>query len=98
MSFGRRCELAHQVRGLSQKLEFLQAGDSLQEKLESAVLSSEISNLYLRWGLVSVEGMELDGQPASPELLLECGPEDLCYEIVAAIQAQCGLSDEERKN
>jgi hypothetical protein len=98
MSFARRCELAHRVRDLSQKIEFLRAGESVQEKLEGAVLNSEISNLYLSWGLVSVEGMDLDGQPATPELVLESGPEDLCNEIVAAIQAECGLSQEERKN
>jgi hypothetical protein len=98
MSFARRCELAHRVRELSRKVEFLQAGDSMQEKLEGAVLNSEVSNLYLRWGLVSIDGMELDGQPATPELVLESGPEDLCNEIVAAIQAECGLSQEERKN
>jgi hypothetical protein len=98
MSFARRCELAYRVRELSRKMEFLQAGDSVQDKLEAAVLNSEISNLYVDWGLVSVDGMELDGQAATPELLLAGGPEDLCNEIVKAIQAECGLSQEERKN
>jgi hypothetical protein len=98
MSFARRCELAHRVRELSRKVEFLQAGDSVQDKLEAAVLNSEISSLYLNWGLVSVDGLELDGQPATPELTLACGPEDLCNEIVAAVQTECGLSKEERKN
>ena len=98
MSFARRCDLAHKVRELSQKMEFLKAGDSVQDKLEAAVLNSEISNLYVRWGLVSIDGMELDGQCATPERMIADGPEDLCNEIVAAIQAECGLSNEERKN
>ena len=98
MSFARRCELAHRVRELSRKMEFLQAGDSVQDKIEAAVLNSEVSNLYVDWGLVSIDGMELDGQAATPESLLAGGPEDLCNEIIGAIQAECGLSQEERKN
>ena len=98
MSFARRCELAHRVRELSRKMEFLQAGESVQDKLEATILNTEISSLYVSWGLVSIDGIELDGQPGTPELMLAEGPEDLCNEIVAAIQAECGLSKEERKN
>ena len=98
MSFARRCDLAHRVRELSAKLEFLQAGDSVRDKVEAAVVTSEVANLYVNWGLVSLSGLELDGAPATPESLLSAGPENLCNEIVAAIQDECGLSEEERKN
>jgi hypothetical protein len=98
MSFARRCELAHKVRELSRRLEFLNAADGVADRLEAAVVNSEVCNLYLDWGLVLIEGLELDGVPATPEMLLSCGPEDLCLEIIRAIQTECGLSEEERKN
>lgn len=98
MSFARRCELAHKVQELSRRLEFLNATDRVSDRLEAAVVNSEICNLYLDWGLVSIEGLQLDGLPATPEMVISCGPEDLCLEIIRAIQSECGLSDEERKN
>ena len=61
-------------------------------------LAQEIDAMYLEWGLINVEGLTIDGEPASCGQLLEKGPEGLVREIVSAIRAQCGLSEEERKN
>jgi hypothetical protein len=98
MSFGRRMELSRRVRELSRKAEFLTAGAGIDEKIEANILALEIDAMYLRWGLVSVEGMTIDGELASFEQLLEKGPEALVREIVTAIKAECGLNEEERKN
>jgi hypothetical protein len=98
MSFGRRVELTRRIRELAQKSEFLEAGSDPKERIESALLATEVDRVYLLWGLVKVEGLELDGSPATPEALLAAGPEDLCREVLAAIKAECGLTDEERKN
>jgi hypothetical protein len=49
-------------------------------------------------GLAEVSGLEVDGQQPTPETLAAAGPEDLCQEIVAAIKAECGLTEVERKN
>lgn len=98
MSFGRRLELTRQVRELSRKISFLDAGQDPAGKIEAAMLAREIDRLYLRWGLAGVEGLFIDGQPAGPEELIEKGPEDLCLEALAAIKAECGLSEEDRKN
>ena len=98
MSFGRRVELTRRIRDLGKRIEFLEAGDDLKEKLEAAVLSHEIEKLYLEWGLRAVEGLEIDGRPATPQALIADGPEDLCQEIAAAIKGECGLSEDERKN
>jgi hypothetical protein len=62
------------------------------------LLASEIDKLYLEWGLIRVNGIDLDGEPASKEKLIASGPEDLCREILAAIRRECGLSEEQRKN
>jgi hypothetical protein len=98
ISFGRRMELSRQVRALSQKSEFLEAGSQLQEKIEASILSQEIDTLYLRWGLVAIEGLTIDGEPAITDQLIDKGPEELTREIVGAIKDQCGLSEAERKN
>jgi hypothetical protein len=98
MSFGRRVELARRIRELAQRKEFLEAGGSPDEKMESALLGFEIDRLYLLWGLREVSGLELDGTPATPESLAEQGPEELFREALAAVKAECGLTEAERKN
>ncbi len=98
VSFGRRMELSRQIREISRRGEFLEAGSQVQEKIEANILAQEVDGMYLRWGLVSIEGMRIDGEPASAGQLIDRGPEELTREIVGAIKEQCGLSDTERKN
>ena len=98
ISFGRRVELTRRIRELAARKEFLEAGEAPNDKMDAALLASEIDRLYLLWGLREVTGLELDGLPATPELLAESGPEDLFREALAAVKQQCGLSDAERKN
>jgi hypothetical protein len=98
MSFGRRMALCQQIREIAPKLEFLEAGSEFAEKVEANLLGQEIENLYLRWGLAGVEGLSVDGGAAAVELLIARGPETLAKEIVAAIQAECRLTEEERKD
>ena len=98
ISFGRRMELSRRVREITQKTEFLEAGSELGEKIEAGILAQEVDAMYLRWALVGVDGLEIDGEAATAEQLLDRGPEDLVREIVVAIKEQCGLSEAERKN
>jgi hypothetical protein len=98
MSFGRRMELFRLIREMAAKLPYLDASTELQEKVEANLLSQAIDELYLRWGLLEVRGLSIDGESATVESLIACGPEELTKEIVAAVKAQCGLSEEERKN
>lgn len=98
ISFGRRMELSRRVRELSRKAEFLEAGTEMHEKIEAGILAQEIDAMYLHWGLCSIEGLIIDGEPATAARLLEKGPEDLTREVVNAIKEQCGLSEPERKN
>jgi len=98
MSFGRRVELTRRIRELAARKEFVEAGDSADEKMEAALLASEIDRIYLLWGLKEVTGLELDGLPATPESLTASGPEELFREALAAVKQHCGLSDAERKN
>jgi len=98
ISFGRRMELSRRVREITQKAEFLEAGSEVGEKIEAGILAQEVDAMYLRWALAGVEGLEIDGDPATVEHLLDRGPEELAREIVTAIKEQCGLNEAERKN
>jgi hypothetical protein len=98
MSFGRRVELTRRIRELAARKEFVEAGDTPDEKMEAALLASEIDRIYLLWGLKEVTGLELDGQPATPESLAANGPEGLFREVLCAVKQQCGLAEAERKN
>ncbi len=97
MSFGRRVELTRRLREIAQKVEFLEAGDA-REKIDAALLTCEIDRLYVLWGVKEIRGLELDGAPATPESMAAAGPEELFREAVAAVKAECGLTDAERKN
>ena len=66
--------------------------------IEASILAQEIDAMYLHWGLLSIEGLTIDGEPATAVGLLEKGPEELSREVVSAIKEQCGLSEPERKN
>ena len=98
MSFGRRVDLTRRIRELAARKEFVEAGDTPDEKMEAALLASEIDRIYVLWGLEEVTGLALDGAPATPESLVAIGPEELFREALAAVKQQCGLSDAERKN
>jgi hypothetical protein len=97
VSLGRRIDLARRLREIGRKLEFLQAGGA-GEQFEAAVVKNEIERVYLEWGLEGLEGLQIDGSEATPELLIERGPLDLAEEILGRIKAESGLSEAERKN
>src|SRR5580692_29568 len=98
MSFSRRVDLMRRIRELARKAEFLEAGQDPAEKMDAALLHAEIDRLYLTWGLREIAGINVDGKPATPESLMESGPEELFREAVAAVRAATGLSTAERKN
>lgn len=98
MTFGRRLELMKRVRDLAARIEYFEAGRDEKNRMESSLLGAELDKLYLAWGLEEVRGLVLDGVAATPELLIEKGPEALVREALESIKAECGLSEAERKN
>ncbi|MGB9606373.1 MAG: hypothetical protein ACPL88_10915 [Bryobacteraceae bacterium] len=98
ISFGRRIELMRRVSELAAKAEFLEAGGDPREKLGAKLLASEIDRIYLEWGLADVEGLAIDGEPATPEKLVASGPEAICGEALQAIKGELGLDEQEEKN
>jgi hypothetical protein len=69
-----------------------------ETRLDAALLQVEIERLYVKWGVVGISGLNLDGVEATPESLAEAGPEPLFREALALVRGQTGLSAEERKN
>jgi hypothetical protein len=99
ISFGRRLQLA---RLLQDRLEAIAklalTPESPSRDAETALLAAEIDETHLRWGLAKIEGLDIDGAPATADSLIDAGPEELVKEILAAIRHETGLDAEERKN
>jgi hypothetical protein len=98
MTFGRRLELMKRVRDLAVRLEYFEAGREEKNRIESSLLGAQIDRLYVEWGVERILGLEIDGEPATPLLLIDSGPEDLFREALEAVRAECGLNEQERKN
>ncbi|MCC6591608.1 MAG: hypothetical protein IT168_33285 [Bryobacterales bacterium] len=54
--------------------------------------------VYCKMLLHSVEGLEVDDNPAPPEMAIKDGPPELYEEILAAVKKQLGLTEEEQGN
>ncbi len=96
-SLANRIELTRQLHDLTLKNEFLAGGKELQQ-LELALAEMLVQKALVEWGLVEVEGLQVDGKRPTTAILIEAGPEKLVAEIAACVRARCGLSEEERKN
>ncbi len=96
-SLAQRIELTGRVRELTLKHEFLKAGDA-SDQIEAALSELLVHRLYVEWGLAEIQGLKIDGDAADTVSLIERGPEGLIDEIVTAIKAECGLTEDERKN
>ncbi len=79
------------------KHDFLRAGDA-SDQIEAALSELLVHKLYVEWGLAEIQGLKIDGKVADTVMLIERGPEELIQEIVTAIKAECGLTEDERKN
>ncbi len=98
MSLSRRTALLEAVHNVLQELKFRESGSDEDSQLRAGILRLTLQRIYLQWGLLAVRNLTIDGLEATPELVVQAGPEDLCEEIFAAIRAECGLSPTERKN
>jgi hypothetical protein len=98
MSMGRRIELTRRVKELMKRLEFANAGGSTADSIDAAMLAGEMDRLYWDFGLESLDGMEINGEPISPDSQFERGPEELSREILQRIKQCMQLSQGEQKN
>jgi hypothetical protein len=98
ISLERRGTLLELLQRAIDELRFHEAGEGLADQLRAGRLRVEIQAVYLRWGLQALRHLRIDGEAATPGLLIERGPEDLCQEIAGEIRRRCGLTADERKN
>jgi hypothetical protein len=98
LSLSRRIELIRRLRELSVQSEFFAAGNNVEDKVEAALITREIEQIYLEWGLKELAGLSIDGEPATVTSLVAAGPEKLAAEIVEAIKSEIYMSEDERKN
>jgi hypothetical protein len=96
-SLAQRIELTKRLHDLTLRHEFLAKGNEL-DQLEMALADLLVQKLFVEWGLGQLDGLDIDGAPATIESLIERGPEELVAEIAAEVRHECGLTDEERKN
>lgn len=97
ISLAQRIELTKQVRDLTLRNDFLRGG-ATPDQLGATLGELLARRLYLEWGLAQIEGLTIDGSTASPEILIEKGPEHLSNEIADAIVSNLHLSEQETKN
>jgi hypothetical protein len=98
ISLRGKFELAQMIQGLLVKLEHLEAGRDSTQQLSAAMVRCQLDEIYLRWGFRKIRGLNIDGNSANLDSLIENGPAPLCSEICAAVRAECGLTQPERKN
>lgn len=98
MSFARRGDVLARVRTLGSKLNYLQAGTEVQERLEARDVQQEIEAIYFRAGLAGIEGLLIDQLAATPELLWDAGPPELVEEALDLIRTEWLLTEDQRKN
>jgi hypothetical protein len=72
----------------------------IYQLIEQAELvhNGEILPAEIRAALVSIEGVESGGQPATVETIISAAPSDLLAEIHAACVSASGLTGEQEKN
>ncbi len=97
ISLAGRIELTKQIRELTCRNEYLAGGDRA-DQLESALGELLSRSVYIQWGLAEIQGLSIDGASATPESLIDKGPESLCNEALNAILSDLHLSEAETKN
>jgi hypothetical protein len=60
------------------------------------VIDDQITPVWVRGLLVSIDGLTINGEPATVEALIEEGPRDLYREIAGVIGKEVGLTEKER--
>lgn len=98
ISFGGRLQLARILGGQLDRLDEALQRQAGGHDTEAALLAAEADVACARWAIVSITGLDVDGEPATADSLLDRGPEELVHEVIAALRAEIGLTEAERKN
>lgn len=98
MTLRQRINLLQELHSLYREHEFSSAGTSKADRLHSQLSSLRIDEVFLRWGVTAVDGLEVDGKIISASDLIDHAPESLVHEILCCIREAVALSQDEEKN
>lgn len=78
---------------LAEKLSTLPSIDEVREieQQTAELIEDRFTPEWVRWGLKSIEGLVIDGEPATVETMIQDGPRPLYKLIAAEIQKAAGL-------
>lgn len=94
-------ELIHQYRALPEDGDATPEQQSERRRISVAIsrlLNETIKPHIIRAGVVSFEGIELDGEPITVEQFLSVADDDILEAVFIACEAGAKLSSEELKN
>jgi len=94
---GRYTELYERYKALPDDAEHLVARAKLDHEM-GLIINAHFKPAYIRAGLVSIEGYQIDGTAPSADKLIESGDELLVDEIYLACEVASGLSAAAQKN
>ncbi|MEP7361799.1 MAG: hypothetical protein ABI972_00970 [Acidobacteriota bacterium] len=98
MTLRQRISLLQELHTLYLEREFSGAGSSQADRLHSQLTSLRIDDVFLRWAVTNVTGLQIDGRAVSAGELAEFAPESLVCEILERIREAVSLSQDEEKN
>lgn len=68
----------------------------IQLKIWNDIIASKLYRTLIAWGVESIDGWEIDGQPATVALILERAPDEIIVEIGKAIDSVLNMTFEEQ--
>jgi hypothetical protein len=98
MTLRQRINLVQELHTLYREHEFSSAGTSSADRLLAQLSSLRIDEVFLRWGVMAIDGLQVDGKPVGAAELAEHGPERLTAEVLGRIRETIALSPDEEKN
>lgn len=100
----KRKELAEKIVAIGDNKTMFQMPKELvagYRELREDAEFTKASDYYparLKWGLAKISGIEIDGQPANADSLIEAGPTDLVREIIQQIDELATMTSEQLRN
>lgn len=98
MTLRQRINLLKELHDLYRELEFSNAGTSKTDRLNTQLNGLRIDEVFLRWGVLAIDGLIVDGKAVAASEISEAAPEDLVGEILSRIRECIALNSGEEKN
>lgn len=98
MTLRQRISLLNELHTLYREREFNSAGGSKADEIKAQISNLLIDEVFLRWGVVAIDGLYVDGKPLCVDELAEKAPERLVSEILGRLRECITLTPDEEKN